>query len=597
MIDWVPPGIVLIAGAFLIPFLKGRAKRAYLLLLPVITFIDLFFMADGTGWAVPFMGYNLVFGHVDRLSMAFGYVFVIMAFIGMLYALHVKEDGQHFAAFLYAGSALGVVFSGDFLSLFVFWEIMAFSGVFLIWYSRDKASRDAGMRYLLVHVFGGLSLLAGIVIRLVNTGSLEFGSLAHGGLDSYLILLGFMVNAAVPPLHAWLSDAYPEATITGAVFLSAFTTKTAVYVLLRAFSGFEILIWFGAAMAVFGVAYALLQNDIRRLLAYEIISQVGYMIAGIGMGTMLSLNGVTAHAFTHILYKGLLFMGAGAVIYTAGKRKFTELGGLYRTMPLTLGLYMVGALSISAVPFFSGFVSKSMIVSASAHEHLAPVWLLLTLASAGTFLLVALRLPYFTFFGKDSGIKAKEPPVNMLLAMGFAAFLNILIGVYPAILYNILPFPVDYVPYTGEHIVWTVQILLFTALGFFLMRDKLMSQPAISLDIDWIYRKGSRAFMWFVEKPLSAAAQLPVRIFLRIADYLMWLGKNPTRAVSLYASTAIFRLLGRFPGMPPHASEKLLENAWKNYPGEPVKKSPVGDSVILVLILMAVYAIYYYIVT
>lgn len=596
MIDWVPPGVILIAGAFLIPFLRGRAKQIYLLLLPIIAFIDLLYTAEGTGWAVPFLEYNLIFGQVDRLSMTFGYVFVIMAFIGMLYALHVKEDGQHFAAFLYAGSALGVVFAGDFLSLFIFWEIMAFSSVFLIWYSRDKASRDAGLRYLLVHVFGGLSLLAGIVIRLVNTGSIEFGSIAYGGLDSYLILFGFMVNAAVPPLHAWLSDAYPEATVTGAVFLSAFTTKTAVYVLLRAFSGVDILIWFGAVMAVFGVIYALLQNDIRRLLAYEIISQVGYMVAGIGIGTTLSLNGSAAHAFTHILYKGLLFMGAGAVIYAAGKRKFTELGGLYRAMPLTLGLYMIGALSISAFPLFSGFVSKSMVVSAASHEHLAVVWLLLNLASAGTFLLVALKLPYFVFFAKDAGIKAKDPPANMLLAMGFAAFLNILIGVYPGILYDILPYPVDYIPYTGEHIVWTLQILLFTALGFFLLLNKLSIQPAIYLDTDWFYRKGSKVFMWFIEKPLSTAAQLPVNISLHTTDYLIWLGKNPVRAISLYASTVVFKLFGRFPGMPPHASEKLLEEGWKNYPGEPVRKSPVGDSVILVLIFIAAYAIYYYLV-
>ncbi|KCZ71685.1 formate hydrogenlyase subunit 3/multisubunit Na+/H+ antiporter, MnhD subunit [Candidatus Methanoperedens nitroreducens] len=597
MIEWVPPAAIMIVGAFLIPLLKGKVKQAYLLLLPLIVFINLLYMGEGTGWVIPFMEYSLIFGQVDKLSMAFGYVFVIMAFIGILYALHIRESGQHFAAFMYVGSALGVVFAGDFFSLFVFWEIMAFSSVFLIWYNKEKASRDAGLRYLLVHVAGGLSLLAGIIIRLVNTGSIEFGPIDFGSLDSYLILLGFMLNAAVPPLHAWLSDAYPEATVTGAVFLSAFTTKTAVYVLLRAFLGVEILIWLGAFMAVFGVVYALLQNDIRRLLAYEIISQVGYMVAGVGMGTILAVNGSTAHAFTHILYKGLLFMCAGAVIHMAGKRKLTELGGLYKTMPITLGLYMIGALSISALPFFSGFVSKSMVVSAAAHEHLAVVWLLLTLASAGTFLIAALRLPYFVFFARDAGIKAKEPPVNMLLAMGLAAFLNILIGVYPAILYGILPYPVDYVPYTGEHIVWALQILLFTALGFFLLLGKLGGEHAISLDTDWFYRKGSRSFMWFVEKPLSAASQWPVDILMRLKDYLIWLGKNPTQAIFLYAGTIVFKILGRFPGMPPHASERILEEGWSNYPGEPVRKSPVGDSVILVLIFMTAYAIYYYFVS
>lgn len=596
MIEWVPPGLILILGALLIPFLKGKIRQGYMLLLPIVAFTSLLSMSEGTGFVTSFLGYDLVFGKVDKLSLAFGYVFVIMTFIGILYALHVKNKGEHFSAVLYAGSALGVVFSGDFLTLFVFWELMAFSSVFLIWYGGNKKSYDAGFRYLLVHVFGGLVLLAGIIMRLVNTGSIEFGHIEFGSLDSYLILIGFMINAAVPPLHAWLSDAYPEASITGAVFLSAFTTKTAVYVLLRSFSGVEILIWFGAIMAVFGVVYAVLENDIRRLLAYHIISQVGYMVAGVGMGTLLAVNGSVAHAFSHILYKGLLFMGAGAVIHMTGRRKLTELGGLYRTMPLTLGLYMIGAFAISAFPLFSGFVSKSMVVSAAAHEHLAVIWLMLTLASAGTFLHTGLKLPYFTFFAKDTGIKAKEPPVNMLLAMGLAAFLNILIGVYPAVLYNILPNPVDYIPYTPEHVVWSLQILLFTALGFFLLLNKLGGEPTISVDTDWFYRKGSKVFMWFVEKPLSTAAQVPVNIFQRVADYLIWLGKNPTRALLLYAGSAVFKIFGRFPGLPPHASEKLLDEAWKNYPGEPVIKSPIGDSVILVLMFMAVYAIYYSIV-
>ncbi len=597
MIEWVPPGAIILVGAFLIPLLKGKVKQAYLLLLPLIAFINLLYMGEGTGWVIPFLEYSLVFGQVDKLSMAFGYVFVIMAFIGMLYALHVREDGQHFAAFMYVGSALGVVFAGDFLSLFVFWEIMAFSSVFLIWYGREKASREAGLRYLLVHVAGGLSLLAGIIIRLVNTGSIEFGPMDFGSLDSYLILFGFMLNAAVPPLHAWLSDAYPEATVTGAVFLSAFTTKTAVYVLLRAFSGVEILIWFGAAMAIFGVVYAVLENDIRRLLAYHIISQVGYMVAGVGIGTALAVNGSVSHAFSHILYKGLLFMGAGAVIHMTGRRKLTELGGLYRTMPLTLSLYMVGGFAISAFPLFSGFVSKSMVVSAAAHENYALIWLMLTLASAGTFLHTGLKLPYFTFFARDAGIKAKEPPINMLLAMGIAAFLNILIGVYPAVLYGILPNPVNYIPYTGEHVVWTLQILLFTALGFFLLLGKLGGEPTVSLDTDWFYRKGSRGFMWFVNNPLAAASQWPVDILMRLKDYLIWLGKNPTQAILLYAGTIVFKILGRFPGMPSHASERILSEAWRNYPGEPVRKSPVGDSVILVLIFMTAYAIYYYLVS
>ncbi len=503
MIEWVPPVVIFILGALLIPFLKGKVKQIYMLLLPLIAFMNLLCMSHGTHWIHSFLEYNLIFGKVDSLSLCFGYVFVIMAFLGTLYAIHVRENGQHMAAFFYIGASLGVVFAGDLLSLFIFWEIMAFSSVFLIWYQKDKKSLDAGFRYILVHAFGGSCLLAGIVIHLVNTGSIEFGLLGSSGLASSLILVGFLLNAAVPPLHAWLSDAYPEGTITGSVFLTAFTTKTAVYVLIRGFPNVELLIWLGAIMALYGVVFAVLENDIRRLLAYHIISQVGYMVCGVGMGTMMAINGVTSHAFTHILYKALLFMGAGAVIQMTGKRKLTELGGVYKTMPLTFIFYMVGGLSISAFPLFSGFVSKSMVIEAAALDHNAMIWLMLTLASIGTFLHTGLKLPYFIFFAKDKSIKAKEAPKNMLLAMGITAFLCIFIGVYPQVLYNILPYPVDFVPYTVSHVVGTMQLLLFTALAFWLLIDKLGGEPKISLDTDWFYRKAGRAFLWLVEGSVS----------------------------------------------------------------------------------------------
>lgn len=365
----------------------------------------------------------------------------------------------------------------------------------------------------MVHAAGGVILLGGIVLYILNTGSIEFDKIIYGDLASVLILISFMLNAAVPPLSAWLSDAYPEASVTGSVYMTAYTTKTAVYVLLRAFSGVEILIWLGAIMAVYGVIYAVLENDIRRLLAYHIISQVGYMVAGAGIGTEMAINGSASHAFCHILYKALLFMGAGAVIHVTGRRKLTELGGVYRYMPITLALYMIGGFSISAFPLFSGFVSKSMVISASAESHLPLIWLMLTLASSGTFLHTGLKLPYFTFFGQNSGLRAKEPPANMLLAMLFLAILCIFIGVYPDVLYSILPYPVHFEPYTAQHISETMQILLFTALGFFLLLGKLAGEPTISLDTDWFYRKGAKLFMWFIRNPLANLGLLLERFF------------------------------------------------------------------------------------
>jgi multicomponent Na+:H+ antiporter subunit D len=499
--EWVHPGLLLILGAWLVPLLRGLAKRAVLLLLPALALVICVLSHPGTHGVVSFLGQELVFGRVDPLSLIFSYVFSLLALIGMIYALHVNDDVQHMAALTYAGAALGVAFAGDLLSLFVFWELMAVSAALIVWLRRQPASTAAGFRYLLVHVFGGLCLLGGIVLHWSQSWSLAFGAMsASAGTAAFnLILIAFLLNAAVPPLGAWLPDAYPEATATGAVFLTAFTTKSAVYALIRGFAGTELLVWLGAAMAVYGVVYAVLENDARRLLAYHIISQVGYMVCGVGMGGALALNGAAAHAFAHILYKAVLFMGAGAVLQVTGLRKLSDMGGLYKTMPLTLSLYMVGAFAISAVPLFSGFVSKAMVVSAAAESHRTAIFLLLTLASSGTFLHTGLKLPYYMFFGKDRGLRAHEPPANMLVAMGVGAAACVLIGVFPVLLYSYLPFAADYIPYTVRHVTATLGLLGFTGLGFFLLLKHLDPEPVISLDTDWFYRRPLPALLRFVE--------------------------------------------------------------------------------------------------
>ncbi len=504
-LEWVHPGLILIFGAWALPLLKGQIRRAVMLALPAAAIIACWTTEPGTYGVVRFLGQELVFGRADSLSLVFAYVFSIMAFVGMVYALHVVDDSQHVSALTYAGGALGVTFAGDFLSLYIFWELMAVSSVFLVWLRREESAVAAGFRYLLVHVVGGLFLLAGIVLHWSAAGTLAFGDMGpfSGGVAWTLILVAFLINAAVPPFGAWLPDAYPEATVTGGVFMTAFTTKSAVYVLIRGFAGTELLVWLGAAMAVYGVVYAVLENDARRLLAYHIISQVGYMVCGVGIGTALAINGATAHAFAHILYKALLFMGAGAVLQVTGLRKLSEMGGLYRTMPITLGLYMIGAFAISAVPLFSGFVSKSMVVSAAGEAHMAAIFLTLTLASAGTFLHTGLKLPYYMFFGKDSGVRAQEPPGNMLAAMGIAAVACTVIGLFPGLLYQYLPNPVEYHPYTLAHVTNTLGMLGFTALGFFLLLKHLDPEPKISLDTDWFYRRGSVGFLALVNKPLT----------------------------------------------------------------------------------------------
>ena len=551
--EWVHPGLVLIAGAWLVPLLKGAAKRVAMILVPAVALIDCVLLRPGIYGVVRFIGQDLTFGRVDRLSLVFAYVFALMTLVGMVYALHVNDDAQHVSALTYAGSALGITFAGDFLSLFLFWELAAVSAVFLVWLRREPTAVAAGFRYLLVHLFGGLCLLGGIVLYWSQSGSLAFGDMsAHAGTAAFaLILAAFLLNAAVPPLGAWLPDAYPEATVTGAVFLTAFTTKSAVYALVRGFAGTELLVWWGAAMAVYGVVYAVLENDARRLLAYHIISQVGYMVCGVGLGTELALNGTTAHAFSHILYKALLFMGAGAVLEVTGRRNLSEMGGLYKTMPVTLSLYMIGAFAISAVPLFSGFVSKSMVVSAAGESHRAAIFLTLTLASAGTFLHTGLKLPYYMFFGRDRGLAAHEPPLNMLVAMGLAAAACIIIGIFPALLYAQLPYHIDYAPYTVRHVLAALGLLSFTALGFFALLAHLDPEPKTSLDTDWFYRRGlstamayafvvlvraenglAAAYEGFVRSPLLGAAARLRQVDASVVDRAAEGIGNITDAVS-----------------------------------------------------------------
>ncbi len=537
----IHPAFIFIIGAIVLQFLKLKTlKQAFVLIVPAIAFIMLQQMPEGTQCTYNFLNYELIFARVDKLSMVFGYVFVIISFIGMIYSIHIDECGQHVAALTYIGGALGTTFAGDLFTLFIFWELMAISSVFLVWYAKNERSMKAGLRYLVVHLVGGCILLAGILIYVTETGSIAFGKIEFNGIGPVLILIGFILNAAVPPLNAWLPDAYPEGTITGSVFMTAFTTKSAVYVLARAFAGVEVLAWLGAIMAVYGIIYAIIENDLRRLLSYHIISQVGYMVCGVGLGTEMAINGASAHAFCHILYKALLFMATGAVIYMTGKRKITDLEGrgLFRKMPLTLLFYMIAAFSISGVPLFNGFISKSMIVSAAGESHRPVLELLLHLASVGTFLSVGLKLPWGTWFGKSEKpveqIEAKDPPFNMLLAMGIASFLCIFTGVYPKILYDILPYTVNYHPFSGYHIIGMLQLVLMTGAVFWILIEKLHVHETLSLDTDWFYRKGADLFMAFCDK-LNDFRTVVQEHFVKMVDGIAKLSHNPVyyiRAIS-----------------------------------------------------------------
>ena len=502
----LPPGLIIILGALLVPLFRGRAQALYMLALPVVSLVQVLGLPHGEFGQVSFLSYMLTTIRVDALSLVFGIIFHIAAFLSVLYALHVKDSVQHVAGLIYAGSAIGAVFAGDLVSLFVYWELTAVSSAFLIWARRTERSYEAGIRYLIIQVASGLLLLVGVIFHAQKTGDITFGFLGLDGLGAQLIFVAFGIKCAFPLLHNWLQDAYPEATVTGTVFLSAFTTKLAVYALARGYPGTEILIWIGAIMTAFPIFYAVIENDLRRVLAYSLNNQLGFMVVGIGIGTEMALNGTVAHAFSHIIYKALLFMSMGAVLFRTGTINGSELGGLYKSMPYTTFFCIVGAASISAFPLFSGFVSKSLIMTSVADGAYLWVLLVLLFASAGVFHHSGIKIPFFAFYAHDSGIRCKEAPWNMLLAMGIATFLCIGIGVYPKPLYQLLPYPVDYVPYTTTHVITQLQLLLFSALAFAVLKRTGIYPPelkATNLDTDWFYR-GLPKLVWrFAGAPVA----------------------------------------------------------------------------------------------
>ncbi len=564
----LPPGLILIVGALFLPALAGNARKALMLLLPLLTMYFIWGVPDGVQMTLPFLDYMLEPLQGDKLSRLFASVFTLMAFVGGIFALNQKSQIELMSAFAYAGGAVGVAMAGDLITVFIFWEFMAIASTLVIWSARSHESYHASMRYIIVHLFGGVILMIGIIGQVYTSGSIEFVAMKADSWWTWMLLAGFLINAGAPPFSAWLPDAYPSASWSGSVFLSAFTTKTAVYVLIRGFPGEEVLIYIGLYMVFYGIIYALLENDMRRILAYSIINQVGFMVTAVGIGTELAINGAAAHAFVHIIYKALLLMSAGAVLYEINKRKCSDLGGLYLAMPLTMICGTIGALAISSFPLTSGFTTKTMIAAAAADQHLAYVWFLLEAASAGVFLHAGIKFPWFVFFQRapgyverEFGAKPKDPPFNMKLAMVIFAVICIALGVYPEPLYVLLPYEVDYVPYTSTHVVHMLELLLFSGFAFFVLLKMMKRTLTITLDFDWFYRK----FFNLLHE-----------------EFVVKHGGSAFRAVKKASLNRVHKIIGHV--FRHHGPHGILARTW-----------PTGSMVLWVAILLGLYLIVYYV--
>ncbi len=505
------PAFILIAAGVLAAFIPASnisspLRKLLLIGAPALALVlinVIFFSQNQStylGGNLSFAGIELTTLRIDNLSIIWGYIFCFAGILNGIYGLHEKCKITDTSALIYTGAGIGAVFAGDLITLFIFWELLALSSVFIVWRGGPK-SYPAGMRYLAMHILSGVLLLAGLVIYGRATGSYAFNNIGIDAPGGWLMLLAFGIKAGFPLLHNWIQDAYPRSSVTGTVILSVFTTKLAIYALARGFAGTEMLIYIGGIMTVFPVFFAVLENDLRKVLAYSLNNQLGFMVAGIGVGSTLALNGVAAHVVIDILFKGLLFMSMGAVLHRVGTTKASELGGLFRSMPYTAVFCMIGAAAISAVPFFGGFVSKSMIIAAVFEDGQFIVFAMLLFASAGVLEHSGIKVPYFAFFAHDSGKRVKEAPWNMLAAMGIAAFFCIYLaipGPYGGMqyLYNMLPSEVagaaKFIPYSADHVIFQMQLIMAAMFAFALLKRVGLYPPerrAQILDFDWTYRR------------------------------------------------------------------------------------------------------------
>lgn len=550
------PAVAMLIGAALVPLTRGTLRGALALLAPVVALALIWQVPDGVHVTAQFLGYPVEVVDGDAVRRMFATAFALMAFGGILFALRLAKWWELSAALAYAGGAIGVSFAGDLIVLFLFWELMALASVVIVWCGGTLRSKRAGIRYLVMHIIGGILLKIGIEGVMVHTGSIDIRPLVLDNMDSWLVLTGVLVTAAAPPVSAWLADTYPESSPTGSVFLSAFTTKTAVLALIFLFPGELVLIWIGVWMIFYGIIYALLENNIRRILAYSVVNQVGFMVVSVGIGTESALNGAAALAFAHVFYMALLFMTAGAVVLQTGRQKYSELGGLYRSMPVTTVCAIVGALSISAFPLTSGFIAKSLTLDGVGDAGLMLTWFLMLAASAGILLHVGLKFPWFVFFHQDSGLRVTDPPWNMRAAMVLFAGISLLLGMFPALLSGLLPYAVESAPYRPEAIVTQLQMLLFAALAFFLLLPYLKRTPTITLDLDWFWRVAWVEAFRFVE---------------RIANGIRDRAGDAVRALLKRVSDELMRH---------HGAQGVLARAW-----------PTGSMLLWVAVLLAAFMI------
>lgn len=511
------PGIFLILCGILAAVVPEKLRKVLLMGGPLVCLILFFATPIGTTGQIALLDQHpLTYFSLTQNNYMFLFVFVLIALLGGIYAAHTKGKLESFCALGYAGAGISVTLAGDWFTMIVFWEFMAVTSLGLVWCNRTPASTKAGFRYLIMHMLGGNLLLFGILMKIFEGGFVIECLTGQYDLAFWLIFLGIAINAAVVPLHTWLPDAYPESTVTGCIYMSSFTTKVAAFCMLQVFCGERFLIVLGVIMMLYGAIFALMENNLRRVLSYHMISQLGIIVIDIGIGGTLGSNAATVLAFSNIIYKALLFMCAGAIIRATGLNKITQLGGLAKKMPLVCICFFIAALSITGIPPFAGFTAKSLSVAAVQSTGSMLLEILLYLGTIGTALSLLFKMGYFTFFGVKKEYKLKPVPKNMYVAMIAGAGLCILFGVAPNLAYDMLPHPEHYHIYSLHHILEYTQMIPATLLAFVLFLKKMAPHDTITLDLDWFiripFKKGFYAFSGLLAGIQNCYDQFGIRL-------------------------------------------------------------------------------------
>ncbi len=578
----IHPGFILIIGGLIATVMPEKVRKYLQVIIPAIALYFAFQLKIGVHLTATIFGwYNFHYLSVTNVNYIFLIVFSVMALLGGIYAMHNPSKLEAFASMGYTGSALCVTLAGDWITLLIFWELLAVTSLFLIWSNNTKDSNEAGFRYLLIHMLGGNLILFGVVME-VSRGNYMIGNLSGGAHDLpyWLILIGMAINAAVVPLHAWVPDAYPEGTITGSVFMSSFTTKVAVLCMLRAFAGSELIMWAGVIMIIYGACFAILENDLRRLLSYHIISQVGYMVADIGIGTEFAANGAATLAFAHVLYKSCLFMVAGIIITATGVRKINQLGGLAKKSPLLCICFFIAAFSISGFPPFAGFTCKSLSLVAAEEAGLHAVEWLMLFGSIGTALSIPFKLGYYVFIRKENTPAKLNPvPKNMYVALVLDAGLCVLFGVVPSLVYNIMPYAQDYSAYTAHHLLEYMQFVPAAFLAFLIYLSHMEPHYGVlTLDMDWIARKPFKALILLLVKAFNRLQRGMDNNGHRFQDALAKFAKDPMNYLFHKKSIIIQR--------------NEVDTSDSGRYNEDVYRQPIGYGMVWILVAFIVIAVW-----